>query len=88
MTDGSMYRLAGLEPDNLLAFLALLGLLRSLEEARPASLPRVGWTIDAPPVRPALQLTERLTADEFSCRRGRRLERTGWPARFRRAPGP
>ena len=37
MTDGSMYRLAGLEPDNLLAFLALLGLLRSLEEARPAS---------------------------------------------------
>lgn len=27
------FRLEGLEPDNLLAFLALLGLLRALEEA-------------------------------------------------------
>ena len=29
-------RLEGLEADNLLAFLALLGLLRALEAARPA----------------------------------------------------
>jgi len=34
------HRLEGLEPDNLLAFLALLGLLRSLETARPAWRPR------------------------------------------------
>jgi hypothetical protein len=52
-----------LEPDNLLAFLALLGLLRSLETARPACLPRASWTVNSPPVRPVLQVTERLTAD-------------------------
>ena len=65
MTNRSTYRLAGLEPDNLLAFLALLGLLRSLEEARPESLPRVAWTVDAPPVRPALHVAERMTEDEI-----------------------
>ncbi len=65
MTDTSTYRLTGLEPDNLLAFLVLLGLLRTLEEARPACLPRVVWTVDAPPVRPALLMAERLTADEI-----------------------
>ena len=65
MTDRSTHRLAGLEPDNLLAFLALLGLLRSLEEARPESLPRVAWTVDRPPVRPALHVAERLTEDEI-----------------------
>ena len=65
MTDRSTHRLAGLEPDNLLAFLALLGLLRSLEEARPKSLPRVAWTVDEPPVRPALHVAERLTEDEI-----------------------
>ena len=52
------YRLDGLDPDNLLAFLALLGLLRSLEEADPSWLPRVAWSIDAPPVRPVLSLAE------------------------------
>jgi hypothetical protein len=35
--------LKGLEPDNLLAFLALLGLLRALEAAQPGWRPRVGW---------------------------------------------
>jgi hypothetical protein len=30
-----VHRLQGLEPDNMLAFLALLGLLRALEQARP-----------------------------------------------------
>lgn len=34
----------GLEPDNLLAFLALLGLLRAIETARPNWEPRVSWT--------------------------------------------
>jgi len=33
----------GLEPDNLLAFLALLGVLRALETARPDWQPRASW---------------------------------------------
>lgn len=53
---GQRYRLDGLDPDNLLAFLALLGLLRSLEEAAPDWRPRVAWSVDAPPVRPVLSL--------------------------------
>ena len=51
------HRLDGLEPGNLLAFLALLGLLRALEEVEPAWLPKVAWTVDAPPVRPELSLS-------------------------------
>ena len=39
-TRGASYRLEGFEPDNLLAFLALLGLLRALEKARPQWRPR------------------------------------------------
>ena len=50
------HRLDGLTPDNLLAFLALLGLLRSLEEAAPFWQPRVAWSVDAPPMRPVLSL--------------------------------
>jgi hypothetical protein len=33
----------GLEPDNLLAFMALMGLLRALEVARPDWRPRASW---------------------------------------------
>jgi hypothetical protein len=50
------HRLDGLEPDNLLAFLALLGLLRSLETARPDWRPRVCWSVEEPPLRPVLRL--------------------------------
>jgi CRISPR-associated endonuclease/helicase Cas3 len=50
----SRYRLEGLEPDNLLAFLALLGLLRTLEAARPSWHPRAGWDLENPPLRPLL----------------------------------
>jgi hypothetical protein len=56
------HRLVGLEPDSLLAFLALLGLLRSLEAAdreRPVHLrfsPRACWDLDQPPLRPVLCL--------------------------------
>jgi hypothetical protein len=57
------HRLDGLEPDNLLAFLALLGLLRALEEARPAWRPRVRWSIDEPPLRPVLRLREPIDQD-------------------------
>ena len=66
MTERSTHRLAGLEPDNLLAFLALLGTLRSLEHVRPAWCPRVAWTVDAPPVRPTLTLAARKTEAEIA----------------------
>ena len=49
------HRLEGLEPDNLLAFLALLGLLRSLEEVVPTWVPRVAWPASAK-VRPSLSV--------------------------------
>ena len=60
MTDRRTHRLEGLEPDNLLAFMALLGLLRALEEARPDWRPRVCWTVDDAPLRPALLVPERV----------------------------
>ena len=50
------HRLGGLEHDNLVAFLALLGLLRSLREAEDDLRPRVSWSVDRPPVRPILHL--------------------------------
>ncbi len=61
MPERSTHRLEGLEPDNLLAFLALLGLLRTLERSRPKLCPRVGWTVGTPPVRPRLTVTEQVT---------------------------
>jgi hypothetical protein len=54
MTASSSHRLDGLEPDNLLAFLSLLGLLRTLEtddRDRPdheKARPRAAWDIDTP----------------------------------------
>ena len=48
------HRLNGLEPDNLLAFLALLGLLRSLELAHPNWRPKVYWALNESPLRPVL----------------------------------
>ena len=59
MTDSKRtHRLEGLEPDNLLAFLTLLGFLRALEVARPLWRPRAAWTLNDPPLRPALILAE------------------------------
>ena len=58
MTCYATHRLNGLEPDNLLAFMALLGLLRSLEKVRPDWHPRISWTVDEPPLRPRLRVTE------------------------------
>jgi hypothetical protein len=54
----SRHRLEGLEPDNLLAFLALLGLLRALEASRTKWFPRAAWDFDRPPVRPILTIAE------------------------------
>jgi len=54
------HRLDGLEPDNLLAFLALLGLLRSLEAVdrelpeNKRLYPRACWEPDDQPLRPTL----------------------------------
>lgn len=59
-------RLDGLDADNLLAFLALLGLLRSLETARPDWRPRVCWDLDHPPLRPILQVAAEATLEEVS----------------------
>lgn len=52
------HRLVGLEPDNFLAFLALLGLLRALDAARPAWKARAHWDLDTHPLRPVLTLRE------------------------------
>ena len=46
-TTVSVHPLHGLEPDNLLAFLALLGLLRALEASQPQWQPRVDWAGDS-----------------------------------------
>jgi hypothetical protein len=56
-----LHRLEGLEPDNLLAFLALLGLLRALETSRPKWLPRAAWDLDQAPPRPVLSIAEPVT---------------------------
>jgi hypothetical protein len=56
MSDTTSHCLAGLEPDNLLAFLALLGLLRSLDAARPDWRVRARWDVIRPPLRPILEL--------------------------------
>jgi hypothetical protein len=57
-------RLEGLEPDNLLAFVALLGLLRALEaSSRSSWRPRVAWDVDSAPLRPVLNLVEPQTPE-------------------------
>jgi hypothetical protein len=58
--DAVVHELFGLEADNLLAFLALLGLLRALETVKPGWLPRVSWK--GPPWIACLHLAE--TANE------------------------
>lgn len=60
MTGLVPHRLDGLEPDNLLAFMALMGVLCALEESRPDWRVRVYWTVNEPPLRPALRTPEGL----------------------------
>jgi hypothetical protein len=62
MTGGTIHRLEGLEPDNLLAFLALLGLLRTLEAV--GWRPRSHW--QGPPMRPVLSLPAAVTRAEVA----------------------
>jgi hypothetical protein len=66
MTATTSHRLDGLEPDNLLAFLALLGLLRALETADSTLHPRAAWDIDTPPLRPKLILACAVTPEEVT----------------------
>ena len=70
MTAKTVHRLDGLEPDNLLAFLALLGLLRALEvadsEIDSKLQPRTAWDIDTPPLRPKLILSCAVTQEEVT----------------------
>lgn len=80
MTEASCHRLKGLEPDNLLAFLALLGLLRTLEAAEKTLQKneklhaRVAWDIAVPPLRPKLLVSRVITQRELSERAARGLE--------------
>jgi hypothetical protein len=62
------HRLIGLEPDNLLAFLALLGLLRSLEAIPKGKrlFPRACWKLDDPPLRPVLCLKSPVTREDVA----------------------
>ena len=70
MTVETVHRLDGLEPDNLLAFLALLGLLRALEavDSEPDNKlqPRAAWDIDKPPLRPKLILSCAVTQEKVT----------------------
>ncbi len=65
MTAKNVHRLDGLEPDNLLAFLALIGLLRALEavdscesDTRMKVRARASWDINEFPLRPRLHLAK------------------------------
>lgn len=64
MTQRWLHRMDGLEPDNLLAFLALLGTLRALEIARPEWAPRASWDIDVHPWRPVLSLRAEVSREK------------------------
>ncbi len=61
-TNGTVLPLKGLEADNLLAFLALLGLLRALEVGKPDWKPRIAWR-GKPPVA-TLDLVPIVTAED------------------------
>lgn len=63
MSGTTTHRLTGLEPDNLLAFLALLGLLRALNTARADWHARVFWNAETRPLRPELVLTSAQTQE-------------------------
>lgn len=66
MSAETHYRLEGLEPDNLLAFMALLGLLRALETAESAWRPRAYWDETRHPLRPVLTLAEAKTREDVA----------------------
>lgn len=82
MSEDRRHLLRGLEPDNLLAFMALLGLLRVLEDTEPSWLPRVSWSVDAPPVRPVLHVARPVTVDTILATAGAGLTELARRHRF------
>ena len=60
------HRLNGLEPENLLAFMALVGLLGALDSARADWRARAFWDIESAPLRPTLELAEEKTPQEIA----------------------
>lgn len=79
MTKTSSHRLDGLEPDNLLAFMALLGLMRALETSDhdhfdDRFLSRVAWDLNQPPLRPRLFLMRSSTREEIAERAAKGVE--------------
>jgi hypothetical protein len=64
MPETTELTLAGLEADNLLAFLAMLGLLRALEAERPAWNARVAWSLL--PTRANLFITEDVSPSDVA----------------------
>jgi hypothetical protein len=72
MNKSTHHRLVGLEPDNLLAFLALLGLIRTLEctdlrsEPNLRFHPRAYWDLDTSPLRPVLCVARSVTREEIT----------------------
>ena len=83
-----VHRLVGIEPDNLLGFLALLGLLRCLEEARPEWRPRASWSVDEPPTRPMLHLADGSDAREVATGAGDGLGRLAADRTLPHGPAP
>jgi len=81
------HRLEGLEPDNLLAFIALLGLLRALDTARPSWRARTAWDLDQPPLRPVLHLAEPQSRDVISRAAAEGISRLAECYVFPAAPG-
>jgi hypothetical protein len=81
MSVGHSHRLEGFEPDNLLAFLALLGVLRSLEmfdQTQPESdklRPRAAWEVDHPPLRPSLSFARAVSQEDILMRVAWGIER-------------
>lgn len=69
------FRLIGLEPDNLLAFLALVGTLRALEEARPDWRVRSLWS--GPPWHPELDVDADVDDDALLAAIAEGVERLG-----------
>lgn len=66
MNEVSLHRLEGLEPDNLLAFLALLGLLRAISNADDELHARVFWETNSAPLRPTLMLAQNLAPEQVA----------------------
>jgi hypothetical protein len=59
----SQFRLEGIEPDNLLALLAFLGLLRAIDQAEPKWRVRAWW--DGTPFRPEVSVKDEVDRETF-----------------------